>query len=139
MIKHQQAYQISELTEWEATIHQAIELFEQQKGVYPNVFECNTETGSKFDHLVNHELRMRNHLSFPAGMEIPKPSHELVLTGFHSEQYSLQIATDEDLPDLAVRLIYDDAPEWDRPAIKASTGVSLNLVSAYSDPRSEGE
>lgn len=129
---------MSELTEWEATIHRAIELFEQQKGVYPNVFECNTETGSKFDHLVNHELRMRNHLLFPAGMEIPKPTDELVLTGFHSEQYSLLIATDEELPNLAFRIIFDDDPEWDRPAIQASTGVSLNLVSASTDPRTDG-
>lgn len=130
---------MSELTEWEHTIHRAIELFEKQTGVFPNVFECNTETGSKFDHLVNHELRMRQHLLFTAEGEVPQDSEELVLTGFHGEQYNLQIATDDELPNLAFRLIYDDDPEWDRPAIAASTGASLNLASAFQTPRSSGQ
>lgn len=135
MIRHQQAYKIDALTDWKGSIHEAVLAFHTRHDVYPNIFECNEHTGAQFDFLVNNDLRERDYIRY-SGKGIPtKSGDELLLTGFHGENYQLEFATDAELPDMVFRLVYDDEPEWDRSANDEIVGASLNL----SKPRDTAE
>lgn len=135
MIRHQQAYQIDALTDWKGSIHQAVLVFQNTHGVYPNIFECNEHTGAQFDFLVNNDLRERDYIRYSGKGSPPKSGDELLLSGFHSENYQLEFATDAELPDMVFRLVYDDEPEWDRSENDEIVRASLNL----SEPRDLAE
>ncbi len=113
MLKFQKKYTIANINQWKQDISHAVESFEAEFSVYPNILQTNGHTGSQLDSIVNLDERERlNVVNIKTGKSAAD-GQEIILDAFSGKGYQLEFALDDHLPDLEIRLIYDDEPEWE--------------------------
>lgn len=128
MLKFQKNYNIENWSHWKQDIHKAVELFAEEFSVYPNILQTNGHTGSQFDSIVNLDENERLNVVNSKTAKSPSAGEEVILDAFSGANYVLEFALDDHLPDLGIRLIFDDEPEWENDIPDNTPKMTLQLL-----------
>lgn len=130
MLKHQKSYPVSSWSSWKKDIDLSVKAFFAEFSVYPNLLQANEHTASQIDVLVNFDASEREKIVDIRNGGTPPEGEEIVLSGFSGKEYDLDFALDDQLPDMTIRLIFDDNPQWEDSAPKHAPKMMLQLKEA---------
>jgi len=103
---YKKTFKINVLKDWDHEIHGGVQVFYNAFSIHPNIMLFNSNMTSRIDILANHKKEnIRDYL----GEKSENKEFSSIVT-FCSEDYSLEICLEENVPDNYFVLIYDSDP-----------------------------